>query len=365
MDPVVFVQHRLVEGAWLVLLGLGLVMACAALKWVLAKWEHFRCYGWIYCALTAFAALNVWTFAAMHTCLFWGALYTGQATANLAQFNFKKVLLKENSAGRQLLLLGSSQTLAQLDEDRLNRRFRDQIWTTELHFPAATGFDLLMIMRRLKGFPGQDIACYVSENSFYAPFYSESAPYFFSVADLPLLSSLGCLPQLIHRHFGYGIAGEVVPLFRCRGPLTDRVLGRTLGSLAQSEYDATLDTNLVKRAQELAPKFRLGHEQDLQKEAFELFIVEAAKQGRRVTILEGQFNPVLGSMIDPAVRPDMRKFLSRLAKDHPNVVLLREEVLPRQSAEDYGNDLTHVNHEGEARFTDWFGDYLARNMLGH
>src|SRR4051812_41634418 len=119
-----FITERFQELAALSILTLALLAICVFF-W---KWISGARHSWLYCATCIFAAVNLWLAAAMHTCLFWGSLYTGSATSNFTQFQFKKLLLTENKVPRQFVLLGSSQTQAQLDENVLNRRLSKKIW---------------------------------------------------------------------------------------------------------------------------------------------------------------------------------------------------------------------------------------------
>jgi hypothetical protein len=358
-DPITFLERRIDDSLWLIAVSIILLVSYFLLRTFLEKRETNNRYGWIALSLAVFVGANLWLASAMRTALFWSAMYTGKANSNLTQFEFKKLLLKENKAPRQAILVGSSQTQAQLDENLLNQRLGKQIWTTELHFPGSAALDLFLVTRRLKGFPGNDLVCYVSENYFYGPISPESAPYFLSWRDVGQLKGLGFSGYLGRREFAYGFLGQALPLFWCREPLTYRFLGIAIAGVAQGRYNEELETNLVKRAEATAPKLQLGAEAELQKRAFQAFIHEAARQNRRVILLEGQYNPILDQRLKPAIRADMKSFLRKIAHENSNVVLVPEEELPRQVATDY-KDLTHVNAEAEERFTTWFADWLTR-----
>jgi len=356
-----FISNRLIEAAWLIAAAILLLLVYHSFRRLTEKRVGVARYSWAILALAAFVLVNVWLFGAMRTCLFWGLCYTGKNTSNVTQFHFKELLLTENTAPRQVILVGSSQTRAQLDENLLNDRIGKQVWTTELHFPGSKAIDLLLVLRRLKGQPGDDLVCYLSECYFYNGLYSESAPYFISFHDLPLLSHLGLSSCLATGQFAYGLVGDLFPMVRCREPLTDRFLGRRMGSLAQTSYDSALEANLIKRAEKASLDFKLGKESQVQKAAFEAFIAEAGRQKRHVILLEGQLNPLLGERIDPAVRQDMKRYLRGVIKDHDNVTLIAEDELPAQTPNDY-DDLTHVNESTQTRFTGWFANQLTSKL---
>ena len=318
---------------------------------------------WIVQSITGFAALNLWIWGAMHTIVFWGGLYTGSATSNFTQFEFKKELLRHNRAAHQILLLGSSQTQAQVDENVLNQKLRPKIWTTELHFPGSKCIDLLLVLRKLRRSPADEVICYVSEYYFYSGLYATTPPYFGGVRNLALLKGIGLGAEMLKRPYVMGMIGDALPLFRCRESLKDRILGIALSEIGQVTYNTHLEADLEKRAEEAARTFNLDQDAEFQKRAFEEFLKEAERQGRKVMILEGQVNPILGRKIAPEIRSDMKKFLEVLSRSNANLTLIREADLPLQTAADY-KDLTHVTEEGQKRFSNWLADYIvSRGIL--
>lgn len=353
--PANFVTGRISEAGWL----LGLAVLLVLLYFAVRRALGTRSYSWAPLAVCAFAGINLWLLAAMNAGLFWAAFYTGSATSNFTQFNFKKLLLKEHDVPRQILLLGSSQTQAQLDERVLNERLKGRAWTTELHFPGSHPLDMLLVLRRLRGQPGEEIVVYLSEYYFYSGLESTAPPFFLSATDLPVLARLGWGPELRTRTFAMGLLAEALPVFACREPFSHRLLGIALSSIEQARHDSSLETNLVERAEATAGIFKLDAAADLQKKTFEEFVREAAKQKRRLVLLEGQVNPLLGQRIPAQIRADMKKFIRKVASENEHVVLIPEEELPAQRAELYA-DLTHVTSETQQRFSHWFADLLER-----
>jgi hypothetical protein len=355
--PAGFVSGRIAEMGSLLALAAILAFFYLVVRRLIAARTH----AWVLLALCAFAAVNLWLLAATQTGLFWASLYTGSATSNFTQFNFKKHLLKEHRTPRQVLLLGSSQTQSQFDENTLNQQLQGQAWVTELHFPGSRALDLLLVLRRLRGQPGDDLVCYLSEYYFYSGLHSTTPPVFLSAADLSLLRRLGWGGELLTQTFFSGLVGEVVPLFACREPLAHRVFGIAMSSLEQVRHDSGLETNLVQRAGTAAEIFQLDGRAALQKRTIEEFVQEAARQNRRLVLLEGQVNPLLAARIPPAIRADLKAFLRRVAADHPHVKLVSEGEMPPQSQEAY-DDLTHVSPGTQREFSLWFAAYFEREL---
>jgi hypothetical protein len=146
-------------------------------------------------------------------------------------------------------------------------------------------------------------------------------------------------------------------LFRYREPLAQRFLGERAVQLKQSQHDTSLNTDLEARAQELAGSCRQNAESEFQKKAFEDFVARCQKANRHVIVLTGQFNPILGRKLDPAVRSDMLSFLEKLRTQYPNLIVVSEGSMPPQLPADYA-DLTHVNREAQRRFTTWLAGFL-------
>jgi hypothetical protein len=355
-DPHAFARLRLREAGVLVIAGALLMAAGSKLTRLLERRWAASHKSWITLALFYFAALNIWLLIAMKTALFWGIFYHGEATLNLTLIEFKKALLNEVKVPRQVILMGSSQTRAQIDENQLNEKFRDSVWTTELHFPGSGGVDLLLVGRHLRSAPPADVICYLSEQNFFGDMSHEAVPFFLTISDIATLGRIQ-MPLLSYKGFWLGMLGEMMPLFRCRGPLSQLVFGASHAALAQSAYDSRLETNLVRRAEKTASQFSLGPSSDLEKRAFLAFIEEMSRQNRHVTLLEGQLNPILGQRLDPAIRRDMKSFLREVARRYSHVTIVFEELLPNQSPDQY-LDLTHVNEAAQTQFSTWLAENL-------
>jgi hypothetical protein len=352
-SPDLFVTARLFEAGWLIALLLLLAFVLLAAKKIFQSKKS----GWVPLAICAFVGANLWIFGALRTGLAWAALTTRGANSNFTQFAFKKQLLDEHRAPRRAILLGSSQTQAQLDENILNQQLAGKIWTTELHFPGSHALDLLLVLRRLRAEPADTLVCYLSEYYFYAGANSTTAPYFFHAEDISLLKELGWGEELITQPFTMGLLAQTVPAFACREPLAFKLLGSAINSLDQSRHDAALDTNLTVRAESSAAAFALDANAARQKMTFVEFVKEAARQNRRVILLEGQVNPILAEKIPAAMRDDMRQFLRQLAAANPHVTLIPEGDLPPQPPATY-QDLTHVTKEAQKQFSTWFATRL-------
>jgi hypothetical protein len=166
---------------------------------------------------------------------------------------------------------------------------------------------------------------------------------------------------MLTQQYEMGFLANALPIFACREPLSNRLLGTAMNSLEQVRHDSTLETNLVARAEENAAIFKVDRNSDLQKAAFEEFVAEASRQKRRVILLEGGVNPILGSKIAPEVRADMHQFLQKIAREHSHVTIVHEKELPEQPPAAY-QDLTHVTKEVQKEFSEWLSAYLERQI---
>jgi hypothetical protein len=358
-DPVVFTYERARE---FLLLSTVFVILSLVL-WLLAKFlQQRRCkYAWAYNCLAIFAALNVFILPALNTALFWGAMFTGNRTANYTQFQFKRILADEQKAPRSALLLGSSQTQAQIDENQLNALIGTNLWTTELHFPGSCGLDVLLAYEQLRETRADYLLIYISEGYFFNGLHTEAPPFFARLQHIPLYRSFGLGRELVSEPFRNGYFGQVIPLLRAREATTHRVLGVALGLIGQETHDAALEVNLEKRAESVAQLFEDGPFADVQKRAFAEFIRRASSDGRKVILFEGQLNPMLSKHLPPSLRNETKTFLREIAAGHSNVELIGESEQPRQEVGDY-SDLTHVTAAGQLKFTLWLSDYLRKKL---
>lgn len=346
-DPVVFLQNRFHEACWLltvsvIVLGLAAGLGALWARRLSALWQ------WIPYAVTGFAGVNVWLKLASATCLFWCFFWNGKGTTdNFTQFHIKLPTLDEDTAPVKVVLAGSSQVRAQIDRRVLNRELWPAMFTTELHFPGNRGYDFLLLDSELEGHKADIIICYLSEGLFYGQNLSPGFPLFFRFRNLPEFLRLGGSLTSEPKAVEYALLGNLLPAFRLRDPVTQRLLGDEVG-LRQGHPLWSVAADLHQRAVEAAAAFRTNALNQFHVVAYEAFVARCRAQHRTVVCCWGQLNPILARELDPELRPQLHAFLSRLASRYDNFVLL--DTLPVQTEEDY-EDLTHVNQAAQVRFT--------------
>ncbi|HEU5070299.1 MAG TPA: hypothetical protein VFV96_07790 [Verrucomicrobiae bacterium] len=362
-DAVIFAQGRMREFLWLFTLAMAWAALQTTLNRVLSRRPRLARHRWAVHGIAGFVMLNLWLAAAGNTALFWGVMGAGAGVQNYMQFQFKRVVFEENRAPLKAVLVGSSQTRAEIDENELNRRLGTNLWTSELHFPGSKAYDLLLIEPSLRRANPQLVICYLTLGYFYQGSHGEVPPNFLTLTELPDAWRRGALTHLSGREIGCGLLGDMLPVFRYRDVLSQRLLGSEALNLRQTEYDDSLNTNLDVRAVQMACTFRLNEESDFQKHAFEDLVRRCERTGRTMILIEGGHNPILERHLDPAIRRDMVRFLSGLQSSHSNVVVIPTTDLPIQTPQDY-DDLSHVSPDMQRKFTGfmagWLERYLAR-----
>lgn len=358
-DPVVFLERRFFEAAWLTTVAMGLAVAAVYLGKFAAR-RLPRLWQWITYAVTGFLGLNVWLHCATATCLFWCLFWNGKgATDNLTQFQIKLLLMDENPAPVKIVLAGSSQVFAQIDHRLLNRELGTNAFSAPLYFPGNHGSDFVFLNRQLKRHRADIIVAYLSEMNFFEKGLSEGYSLFFTWRDLPRFLNWGGQAQWSPRIFGYGLLSDTLPLFGLRDPFAQRSLGSRIAQLRQNEYVASLASDLHARAIEAAPRYAKGPQSRFEMRAFETFVAQCFSRQQTVVLCCGQLNPLLEEQIDPALRPQFLGYLHQLAATYKNVILLEARDLPVQAAADY-QDLTHVNSAAQSRFTEMIAQVLQR-----
>jgi hypothetical protein len=358
-DVASFIHHRCYEGTWLITWTFGLLGIAVLLGALFAR-RLSRLWRWVPFSVTGFVTLNLWLKLAATTCLFWCFFWNGKGTTdNLAQFHIKLLLMDEAAAPVKVVLAGSSQVRAEIDQRSLNGELGPTFFATELHFPGNRGFDFLLLDRKLGGHKVDFVVCYLSELNFFSGAISDGFSLFFSSGDVPEFLRMGGMPRWSYQKIAFGVLGDFLPVFRLRDLLAQRCLGDEFTGLLQRERNASLSSNLRQRAAEAANGYRADAQSQFSFASFETFVATCRSKSRTVVLCCGQLNPVLGQQLDPTLRPQMVVFLRRLAAKYDNVVLLEENDLPPHSEEDY-EDLTHVNSAAQARFTDVIGRVLRR-----
>jgi hypothetical protein len=315
---------------------------------------------WIVQGWSAFICLNVFAGIAAHTVLFWCLLFTGKDhTINHTQYNIKQALMKEAGAPRQAVLMGASQTRTQIDTKVLNDRLARRVWSTELHFPGSTPYDMTLCFERLPNVPLAYVITYVSEVTFYSKSDNERLMYFFGFRDLAAYCALGPGKPKFDRFEVCGLMADIFPLYRVWDSLAARVRGFEVQNQGQQRYDATLETNLEYKAQRSAEHAGFGPESNFNKKSFAAFARMCRERGCRLIVCCGQLNPIAERALDPALRADMMAFLHEQAAHDTNLVLLEASQLPPQVEADY-EDLTHVNPATRARFSQYIADALDK-----
>jgi hypothetical protein len=267
--------------------------------------------------------------------------------------------MEEAGAPRQAVLMGASQTRTQIDTKVLNERLAGRVWSTELHFPGSSPYDMTLCFERLPNVPLAYVITYVSEVTFYGKTDNERLMYFFGFRDLAAYCALGPDKPKFDRFEVCGLMGDIFPLYRVWDSLAARVRGFEAQNQDQQRYDATLETNLEYQAQRSAEHAGFGPESDFHKKTFALFARMCRERGCRLIVCCGQLNPIAERALDPALRADMMAFLHEQAAHDTNLVLLEAAQLPPQVEADY-EDLTHVNPAARARFSQYLADALDK-----
>ena len=351
-----FVEHRMVEALVLatVLWGLTLAVAWAARRArVLPPFQR-----WLAMSVAGFAGLNLLLACAGRTVLFWTLLKLGGGTQNLAQFEIKRLLLDETSIRPRAVLLGNSQMRAQVDEEALNRLLAGRARAVELHFPGSRAGDLLAIWREIQPAHPEIVAIYVSELTFQPGGESPAALVFHGFSDLPdrFATGGGWIPS---RAEAYGVLGSILPVFRMRDALSQRILGARLVTLAQERGQAAIAIDLRQRAEAMAKEFRAGAEAEIQYRALDRLLGLCRKEGVRVALVAGQLNPLVEAHLPVGMRADMMARLDAMIARHPGVTLWHPD---RQTPADY-DDLTHANRDTALRFTAALAGHLRETGL--
>lgn len=358
-DPAVFIQQRLAEGLLLATFFIaGIWLQLCITKIILRKSLNPTRH-WIAHASSGFILFNVWLGLAMQTTLFWCLMWQGDATQNLTRFHLKRLLFAEYRSPSKAIIVGNSQSRAQLDEELLNQILSPNLHTVELHFPGSNAYDILLIHRKIANLHAKLIIVYVSEATFYNGNHHDAAANFFEFSDVKDLAVKDVRSFVPAQGFCYGLLGNALPIFRLRDVLAQRFLGTGITQLKQRQYDERFMANLEANAEKVASGYYINETSKFEMRAFRNFVSDCEKGNEKIMVLAGQLNPLLGRRLDPEIREHMLSFLRELQGQHSNMTLI--ENLPFQSPADY-EDLTHVKKETQKQFTQLIAEFLKQPM---
>jgi hypothetical protein len=360
-DSRMFIQMRLREVVMLLSAAALIAMAQVLAAGFINRRSPPR-FAWVFSALSGFVCLNVFAAIAAHTVLFWCLLFTGKGTThNFTQYEIKREMMREMQAPKQAVLLGNSQTRAEIDEGVLNDRLGKQLWTTELHFPGNQVYEMLLNLEDLPPVKVDYVICYLTEGYFFGDPHADGVMFFFNFRNLKELHELG--GDLTHAsvYFAYGLLGNTLPLFRLRDPLLNRILGPRMMNLSQEEWNQSLATDLAQRARTAAAGHTRGPNTVFQKNSFNAFAAKCRERHAVLIVCSGQNNPIFDRAVDPSFRADMLAFLRAQATQDTNIVLLEAAQMPVQTEKDY-EDLTHVNVAAQVRFSEYMAGVLENLM---
>lgn len=360
-DGAGFLRHRLAEALLLVTVAVVLGWALVGLERCWRPLGWYRRWGWAALAAAGLVSLNLWLAAATRTALFWMLMYAGQTTHHQVPWHFKQILMAESTDRPQAVLMGNSQTPAQVDVPQLNRALGGQLTATDQSWPGSRAYEILLAQRHLSGRDCDYVICYLSEFAFYSPSPGEVVPHLFGWRDVPEFVRLGAWAQVSWEGAFCGLLGDLLPWFRHREALAGRLLGGGLVRLRQQAHGDALVEDLDQRAREMAATFHLSPYSDFQMRAAEEWISRCERQGCRVILLSGQVSPLLSRRLDPALRRHLTDFYRQLARRHPSLIVVEESALSAQSPADYV-DLTHANAAARERFTQHLAG-LLRTIL--
>jgi hypothetical protein len=351
-----FVLHRIHEALALLLWTYATIVLTNGMFHLLRHRSGIT--GTALCATTVFAAINLWILLASRCALFWFLFWQGDFTRNLVAFEIKRILYSENQAAHRMVIVGSSQANRQINERMLNQRFKGQAWTSELHFPGSTAFDVWTTWSNLAGNEPDTLIYYLSERDFVGSNGLMPA-YFFNVSRAADWKRFTDGKHGWSAEMRFGLLARCLPLFRIRDALSSRILGAAHNRLDELQHDTAQNSNLEARATLAKSRFTRDEFDASQRTALRALARSCEERGTRLILLFGHLNPVLEQQLGPAYREELRPFLKALHAEFSKTTVVFREQMPLQVAGDY-TDLTHVDDATQARFTEWLGNWLEK-----
>ena len=358
--------------------------------------------GWAWLPLGAlfFVEANVLLAVLARTGLFWLAMYAGEAGHHdVTRFYVRETIAADADADRLVGIIGSSQAGTQVDEDRINAALGDDLYAAQMNFPAAKPYSLLLLQDDFERAGTDALVLYLSEVSFLRGATMEHIPLFGSIGGMRDFARLGGDPGWDADRVRNGWISALVPAFRYRSLLAQRVLGKAErpsppqvepgvvdGDVpppeASGEDELEVDdeglpnpktredggadvdnpaflANLERRLQLLI----FGEQEGFQYRALAEFARRADASGVDLYLLPGTVHPLLAQRLPPEARPRMLAAMQELAARYEHVHYVAEDRLPALGPADF-KDAAHGSKRGQATFTDGLIEVLREDLLG-
>lgn len=357
-DPAAFVSGRIKEAVLIFYAFIAIVAAGLFIRRLFERFFPRLGARGIRDGLLLFIGLNVLAAACGKTVLFWSMFYDKVNIDSFAQFHIKRELFKESMGPRRAVLLGNSQTNRCIDEKILNSKLGGSLWATDFTQPGARGFDLLILKRDIPLRPGDWVISYFSEVMFYGVGSGIIPPKFLHFGDLDDLVELGGWNKLSPGSVKSGIAGRIIPLYRYRESISQRVLRGEITGIGQFRHDTSLVPDLEQLAADSASSLTVGSHSTFEKQAVMRMADEVAALGCKLIIIDGDVHPALEKHMSQSVRDDMKSFLSELKSRHPDTVVITDAGLYLQPTEDAYDDLVHFTDAAQAEFSENLAAFL-------
>jgi len=250
--PVLVVKKLLIEGGMILICGgLSVLLLCLAAKIVKQRWMSVTV-GSIIIANAIVSFLS-------NSMILPLALWQGEQSDNLVRFTLK-LNSPANPKIDEMVIMGSSQARAAIDESILGNVLHD-CKVSELHFPGTQPIDLVClsdnVLRKRKP---EFVLLYISELDLLGPITGNSIRYFVSPRNIFSLAELGQDYRKFKAMLVKGAAISMVPIYRWREPIQDRLFGVRLGSMEQQQWNRSSDSSsLLSNAKKFGSRFSLDH----------------------------------------------------------------------------------------------------------
>lgn len=364
-DPAVFVNNRLLEIAYLLMVLAILVVlgACAVL--VLER-RVSKAWLWLPISLFVFVEINVLVLLASETGIYWMTLHAGHPNLKQTGFHTERILLNDSPAKTKAVVLGSSQAQSQIHTGELIRDFYPEVHVANMGYAGAQAFDFLLIRDHYQESSPDAVICYLSEQSLYTPASAARYLPLLKLRGLDDVAQLGAWRLRSKGRLVHGGAAMLLPLFRSRRAVNIFLFGEDIAVKAPrppksgKAVAASEPEDPVRRK---AAEYQVGPGSDFQKRSLERFIRQNLEVGTKVILIAGQVNPILAERISPDVQDDFPRYLRDLGRKYPDLIVLSDE-LPSHGADEY-DDSMHITPKVRLRYTARLADVLEQKLGWH
>lgn len=284
--------------------------------------------------------------------LFWVSLYSGNPSDHVTNYMLKKHLAQSDDEAKEIILMGSSQMNAAVEEGLLRESLGNQYGVTELHYPGSLPSDLVFQLPSvIRARNPQMVIVYLSVRDFLLS-TSDSGMSLSTLGDVRQICEFELDTEAVSakKRIGISKVSSCFPLYHYRKSMQYRFLGSKMASLGQKKSDSKLIVSLDDRIKAIKIPQNPSRVKNVGLRYIEKLTEKCQETDITLVVCFGWVHPDLEKRIPAPEREKLVAELRDIVEGYSGGIFLEGNDLEGPTENDY-SDPTHQNTEYQKRFT--------------